>query len=90
MANHARQNETIEKSTHQEHDPEDAASRRIEIGVPNQQDNDTMVWRKVVTPIAPSIVSSAMEYGPFASFVESLTLMLHFLFNHCKLGSIHG
>ncbi|KAH7141096.1 hypothetical protein EDB81DRAFT_799406 [Dactylonectria macrodidyma] len=48
----------------------------------NTQQEQTLVEPKVVTPITPSIVSTTIEHGPFASFVESLTLVEHFLFNH--------
>lgn len=80
-----RQKELSGEKCHNKQQSHDQPPDQSWTAVTHQQVNQTSGSHPDLTPIAQSITSDTVDHGPFGKFLQSLTFVEHFMFNHCKL-----
>lgn len=90
VANFMRQKDISGENCHNKQESHDQSPNQIRTTVTHQQENQTTGSHADPTPIAQSISSNTVDHGPFGNFLQSLTFVEHFMFNHCKLRSLRA
>ncbi|KAH8658537.1 hypothetical protein BGZ61DRAFT_371055 [Ilyonectria robusta] len=82
VANFMRQKELSGEKCHNKQQSHDQPPDQSWTAVTHQQVNQTSGSHPDLTPIAQSITSDTVDHGPFGKFLQSLTFVEHFMFNH--------